>query len=356
MNKHVLFSIAIPLSISNVTVNIVFWSSHVDGIFADTVAGMWAVGLTLVEFLFPVWAILHNTRYKFLSFVFYVVGFITAVFSILVFAMTIDNTLSYHMETLEKNEQEKVHQKEKIQLQKEIAGIQLQAAQTAIDEANKYNEVDKISLGTMPAIKQADMLAEKIQRSLQESKEAPKSIPLSHPLKYLITLERLTGISKNTLKITIALILGLLVEVSAVLAVVALLLPNNKKDTQLKELPVNDTVIKPGEQQPSNIHSIDNSNESCVLKHTSEESNNSTDSSNDNKENELALLARVRRDILMGKYSDIPKLSTLPQKYPGTGLRYHHLQKLRKEMIACGEAVNHGKSRMKLKRIGDNNE
>lgn len=364
MLKYTLLMIAVPLGIANVSVNVVFWSSHVEGIFADTIASLWAVGLTLVEVLFPAWAITQHHYCKTLSILFYVVGCTTAVFSILVFAMTIDNTLSHHMESLERNEQAKIQEQEKNQLQKKLTHIQLQAAQTAIDAANKYNEVDKISLGTMPAIKQANILAEKIHRSLQEKREENKKHTHPHTLAYLLTLEKVTGIPRNTLKITLAIILGLLVEVSVILAIAALAQTKRDQRYKIKELPVDSSELKPAGEHSQYNKSNKDHEETDTQSTTTKDAHNYVDNNSDdttnnlteNLDNELTLLARVRRDILMGKFGDVPKLSELPKEYPGTGLRYPQVQKLRDQMIQDGEAIREGKSRMRLKRVGDDNE
>lgn len=364
MNRYLLLVVALPLSVANVSVNVIFWSSHVEGVFADVIASLWAVGLTLVEFLFPAWAIVYHHHYRVLSILFYVVGINAAVFSILVFAMTIDNELSHHLESLQNYEQEKIQQEENKKLQKELAHIQLQAAQTAIDAAKKYNEVDKISLGTMPVIKQAEELAEKMYQTLQEEREAQKNTAQPHPLKYLLTLEALTGISTTTLKILLALILGTLVEAATILSIAALAKPRNEEHDRLKALPCHASVIQPTEGHhtycDSDPRQESTDNQSSSTPHANDVFDNTVDETintpSDNQENELTLLARVRRDILMGKFGDVPKLSELPKEYPGTGLRYPHVQQLRNQMINDGEAIPHGKARMKLKRIGDSDE
>ncbi len=316
MNNYLFLLIAIPLVIASLCINIVFWSNHADHAFAKTLAALWAVGLTAVEFIFPAWALHHWRQHRASALMFSIVGGAVAVFSVWVFAMTIDNAIAKPFNALEHQVKTEAQKEEKDALQRQLAERTLDAATVAIKAANRFNEIDKISLGTLPALEKFQELTHQAAQTLHpQEPHASNADGTAHNLHYLLTLSTITGIERHTLKLNLALMLALLIEAAAVMSVMMLTRPQTAPQaaTAAVEHAVNTAEPQPAESTP-----------------------------------ELPPLQQARQDILNGVHGDIPAMSALPKYYQGTGLRFHDFQTLRDEMIAAGELKPLGAKRVTL--------
>ena len=302
MNKRWFYLIAIPLVFSNLCVNVYFWSSHVNHVAAQLLAGAWAIGLTSVEFIFPVWAIQKVKDNTAESIVFGLSAVVIALFSILVFAMTIEKVLDKPFAEMIHNQKVQDHNEEVAKARRDWVSTSHEAAKIAVASANRLHELDKISLGSIPAIEKFHEISDRALREIEKNAEV-SGIEIQHhsSLSYLFTLSKVLGVSAGKIKLLISFVLAALIELVAVLSVIVLMRSSE------------DVVV--GEEED---------------------------------EKEITTLQIIRRDILNGVHGKIPVLSKLPDYYRGTGVRFEDVQDLRNTMLSSGELIAHGKNRVKL--------
>lgn len=297
--KNLLYVVAVPLVSANAIVNVLFWSSHVDSLMLKCLVAMWSIGLTGVEFVFPAFAAHIHRKAPLKALAAGAVGCVAAFLSIAVFTLAIWQAVAEPLVNL-------AEQKQATEQAENITNITLRAANITLDAAEGLNELDRYTHGTFPAINKAQGIIQQLPTAATVAGAVGEEANI---LQYLQLLAFELGVQPETFVIFMAVIVSVLIEVSAMIAVI---------------------VINNG------IPEIEDGVDAVPAVEVS------------NSGGRVVPFDQIRADILAGDHGDIPVLSKLPEYYKRFCVRYDDIKKLRDEMVITGELVVFGKNRVRL--------
>lgn len=299
--RWIVGTIATLLIVANTFVNVDFWMSLGESIDVKIIAGVWAIGLSMAEFCFPIIAAYCVTINPITRVITWAVASVAMGLSIAVCTLTLTSYVEPKIAKLHAAQQFQQSQQDNQNLNHAFVTAQINAANATAETISGYNKANKLTAGSVVAIDKLEVINTRIDKLLNTTKQNNNEHKNPQPpaLQGVARIAERLGVPLSTFLTNVFLALALLIEAVALL--------------------------------------------SCFYLRALSQASSYSER---NEENLPENLEPIRQKVLAGEYGDEPAFRVIRDQ--NQGVRFSQLQLLREWMIKKGELIRGDRNRVKL--------